>query len=126
MPSFSRELHTRPFHKTAYTHTRRFSLVLMSRLLINLREVAYLRRVVMDSTTAPYSSTDLATSFEMSSIAFEPGTNDTRTMPQRQKHNARPVEHGCIAVGSDTIYESVTFVDEIEMVERTQNEQLPV
>ena len=114
------------YYKTAYKHTRRFSLVLMSRLLINLREVAYIRRVVMESTTSPYSSTDLATPFEMSSVAFEPGPNDTRTMPQRKKHNARPVEHACVAVGSDTIYESVTFVDEIEMVERTRNERLPI
>lgn len=56
------------------------SLILISRLLINLREVAYHRDIGGEMTTSSASSFEVETPFEVSTIVFDPAMEDGRAM----------------------------------------------
>ena len=91
----------------------------MSRLLINLREVARKREAVIDSMTSSYKSTELETPVQLSSVVFEPDPNDIGVWATDRGRETEPqlVEHVHVL---STIAEdhNKSSADEIEMVER--------
>lgn len=90
----------------------------MSRLLINIREVAYKRRVVIDSATSSYRSTGLETPVELSSVVFEPGLDDVGiwARDQDEEPDARLAGHEHVVLSTIAEDRQKSFVDEIEMV----------